>query len=278
MFWRKLWHKFRLRRIGTWPPDIAVSSWSLRYLISRGGLNIIDFPRFAKQRFEVEYIEVLLNHLIAEDEAQFQRLAEAASSVGVNIVCLALNNDFTLSGSELEQECIRVDRLLRKARILGVQVVRVNPGIRGEGTDEELVRNVVMGLRRLVPVAKKMGITLALENQHFFGTDNILKVLDLVNTPWVGVCLNFSYFFPEEFDTGPIKLAPYAVHVHAKSYKFSEDGKETKINYLDRLQELKRANYRGYFSVEWEGEANKNEVKNTQRTIRLIKRCLKQVK
>jgi len=277
MFWRKS----KLRRIGTWPPDIAVSSWSLRYLISRGGLNIIDFPEFVKQRFKVEYIEVLLNHLIAEDEAQFQRLKEAASSAGVKIVCLALNNDFTLSGADLEQECIVASELLRKAKILGAQFVRVNPGMRGEGTDEELAQNVAEGLRSLIPAAKETGIILALENHQLFGMnpDNILRVLDLVkNLRWVSVCLDFGNFFPEDFDTGPAKLAPYAVYVHAKSYQFNEDGTETKINYLNRLQELKRAGYRGYLSVEWEGDRGEDEVKNTRRTIRLIERCLAQVK
>jgi sugar phosphate isomerase/epimerase len=240
----------------------------------------MEFPLFAKRNFGVNCIEVLLNHLVAEDKTEFQRLSESASSAGVKIVCLALNNDFTLSGTDLEQECLRTGRILRNAKILGVQIARVNPGMHGEGTAEELAQNVAEGLRRIIPVAKETGIRLALENHDLFGMnpDNILKVIQLVKThQLVGVCLDFGNFLPDLLDTGPIRLAPYTIYVHAKSYKFDKDGNETKINYLDRIRELKQAGYQGFFSIEWEGNPNEDEIENTQRTIQLINKCFKQL-
>lgn len=261
-------------------PKIAISSWSLHKRITRGELAIAAFPQFVKSTFGLDRIEVLKNHLMSGDDEELHRVAEAAAAAGTSIVCLALDNDFTVDEPELELECRRAADMLRRARVLGAHVARVNPGMGGEGSDEELAKRVATGLRRLVPTAEETGMVLALENQQLFGIkpENILRVMDAVrDCEQVGVCLDFGGFFSEDLETAPALLAPYAVHVHAKSYEFTPDGKrETSIDYPRRLKELSEANYSGCISIEWEGDDRLDDVANIWRTINLIRWNLSQ--
>ena len=270
------------KRIGKWPPEIAVSSWSLHPRISRGELKIVDFPRFAKKEFGklgVSCLEVVVNHLLAEDERDMERLASEAKQAGMRTICLALSNDFTRA-SDLDREVAETKRFMKVAKALGAPIVRVNPGMRGEDPDEEQATNVAEGLRRLLRESKKLGVLLALENHQLFGLNpaNTLRVLRILRWPRrVGVCLDFGNFYPENRDSGPRELAPHAIHAHAKAYSFDADGNEKTIKYLDRLRELKKAGFKGFISVEWEGKQGEDDIENTRHAIRLIQRCLKKL-
>jgi len=272
-----IWQRFRLGRIGHWPPEIAVSSWSVRRLLENRELELKDFPNMVKKKFKLRSVELVINHLVDDDEKTCRHLQEIVSSLDMKIICLAIDNDFTVSGIELDRECARARENIKKASILGAQIVRLNPGMRGESSEEKMISNVVEGIKRILPVAKEHRILLALENHGIFGmnADNILKVVKLVKSSrWVGVCLDYGNFFPEELDLGAQKLTPWAVHVHAKAYKFDRDGQETKIDYLARIKALKEDRYCGYLSVEWEGPDNADEIENTMQTIKLIQYCL----
>ncbi len=216
-------------RVGAtrWAPPIAISSWSLHERISRGELNIVDFPGFVKQRFKIDAVEVLKNHLNAEDDRAFLELADSVNRERMRVVCLALDNDFTLPEPLLGRECQRLEDLLRRASVLGMKIIRVNPGMQGKGDDDEIAARVSAGMRHLIPTARSLGLTLALENQQLFGMKpanmiNVMRQLDRSRTE--GICLDFGNFFPEDCETGPDQLAVYARHVHAKSYKFSPMG------------------------------------------------------
>lgn len=266
-------------RIGNWPPEIAVSSWSVRTLISGGELSILNFPRFAKEQFSVGHIEIVVNHLIADSESDFKALADAASTESVKIVCLAVSNDFTVSNRELDVEVDETMKMLQRAKQLGAPVVRLNPGLRGHGTPDAITQRVVSGLKRVLSAAENLQLVLALENHQLFGMtpENILKVLEYVDaSDRLGVCLDFGNFFPEHLNTGPRLLASRTVHAHAKAYQFDENGNETTIDYAGRLRELREAGFKGYISIEWEGAGD--EIKNTNRAIKLIKKCLKELK
>jgi sugar phosphate isomerase/epimerase len=194
----------------------------------------------------------------------------------VEVACLALSNDFTHK-PDLTVEVSKAARLLQMAKVLRAPLVRVNPGMKGDGPDEEQIQTVAEGIRQVLPVAEQLGLLLALENHQLFGLKyaNILKVLDrLEYPPGLGVCLDLGNFFHEDLHTGPSQLAPYAIHVHAKSFRFDANGGETSINYPERLRELRHARYTGFVTIEYEGSAGEDEIGNTRKTIRLVQGCL----
>ena len=46
---------------------------------------------------------------------------------------------------------------------------------------------------------------------------------------------------------------PYAHAVSAKSYHFDENGDETSIDYIQMMDIVKKAGYKGYVGIEYEG-------------------------
>ena len=65
-------------------------------------------------------------------------------------------------------------------------------------------------------------------------------------------------------------LARHAIHAHAKSYDFDDDGEETTIPFGHRLGVLKSIGYQGVISIEYEGDGDAAE--GIRRTHRLIER------
>jgi sugar phosphate isomerase/epimerase len=120
------------------------------------------------------------------------------------------------------------------------------------------VGRAVDALRAVLPAAMVGGVKLAIEN-HFglsADTDALVEIVTALKSPHVGVCLDWGNFRQGEADEGVRLLAPHAIHVHAKSYSFGPDGKETKINYRTALQTLRAAGYDGVLSIEFEGDGN----------------------
>ena len=65
---------------------------------------------------------------------------------------------------------------------------------------------------------------------------------------WGSACI-------EEYDKylGVAELMPFAKGVSAKSFDFDSKGNETSIDYHKMLEIVKKANYKGFIGVEYEG-------------------------
>jgi len=140
-------------------------------------------------------------------------------------------------------------------------------------SEPESLDRVVGCLREVLAVAEKKDLRLGIENHWGLSTypETILKTIDRVGSPRLGTCPDLGNF-PEDVDRyeGLRKLAPRAVHVHAKSYDFDAAGEETAIDYRRCLAIFKEAGYDGAFSVEYEGGGD--PVQGSLRTRQLILR------
>lgn len=163
-----LFLRWRIGRVGHWPPTLAVSTWSLRHEFKRG-LTVFEFPSFVKKRFHVSHLEFVVNNLDSQEDSFFEELCTKVREAGMYTACLALDNDFSYSGQELEEEVMRASEFIRKAAILGAQLARINPGFVGPPDSPETAKNVVRGLRSLLPIAQRYRVHLALENHGLFG-------------------------------------------------------------------------------------------------------------
>jgi sugar phosphate isomerase/epimerase len=114
--------------------------------------------------------------------------------------------------------------MVRAAHVLGSPVVRTFVGKpRGASGDEmrRVVAEAAAELAQVVPVCERYGVSLALENHQDLTTDELLSLLELVDSASVGIC----------FDTGnplalledPLESAqafgPLIKAVHLKDYQ-----------------------------------------------------------
>jgi sugar phosphate isomerase/epimerase len=81
-------------------------------------------------------------------------------------------------------------------------------------------------------------------------------MVQAVDSPWLGVCLDLGNFVPERRLAGVEMLAPHAIHVHAKAKAFGADGEEVSIDYGASLAVLQRAGYSGPLVIEYEGDGD----------------------
>jgi sugar phosphate isomerase/epimerase len=117
-----------------------------------------------------------------------------------------------------------LESMVRTAHVLASPVVRTFVG-RPRGTTpqemENLLSQAASEIRQVLPVCDRYGIPIAIENHQDLTTDELLGLLELIDSQWVGVC----------FDTGnplalledPVESArafgPLVRTVHLKDYQ-----------------------------------------------------------
>ena len=130
---------------------------------------------------------------------------------------------------------------------------------------------MINSLTQIVDYAEEIGIVLGLENHNHKGFtkagDDILKIIEQVNSKWLRFLLDTGNFV----DGLPSieKTAHLAVHVHARLANLDKGGEEKEI-----LDILNRVKYRGFLSIEYEGE--EDELSAVPRRVKFLKDILRE--
>ena len=90
-----------------------------------------------------------------------------------------------------------------------------------------------------------------------------------LNTPFLRACPDIGNLpLAGRYDAWE-QLVPYAVHVHAKFFDFDDKGEETTIDYSKTMSILKKREFQGYVSIEFEGDGD--EADGVRRGLALIR-------
>jgi sugar phosphate isomerase/epimerase len=124
-------------------------------------------------------------------------------------------------------------------------------------------------LRYLARQAEALGLVVAVENHGDAAgnPEDLARLVEAVDRPNLGACLDFGNFAPGQAPEGVQVLAPYAVHAHAKCWAFDSAGNETRLDYAATLAALRRAGFRGAISIEYEGDAEPNAAVGQAREL-----------
>jgi sugar phosphate isomerase/epimerase len=159
--------------------------------------------------------------------------------------------------------------------ILGAPVVRVFAGEAPSPREkEEAFRRAVDGLRKTSAIGAELGIQVALQNHSGLTCtgDGMLRFHREVNHPNFFLLLDTGYFAGRNGPNGCPpwfagatyddyyhsieQVAPLARLVRAKFYEPEASGRERWIDYERVFRILRRANYRGFISLMWEGNGD----------------------
>lgn len=256
--------------------QISVSSWSFHTPLYAGAMRLWEVPRavralgFAAVELQDMFLWPYGNRLLWS----LRRLTAPANPAPagrfydaglLRRVREALRQEqMTLSAWNCDPELGRPDYLpdvrayiraaLRTAADLGAPVLRITMDHQAAGTN---IRPIIDVLGSLLADAERAGVRMALENHgHTAEAGQILAIIQGVNSPWLGVCLDFGNFAPGCAEVDFERLAPHAIHVHAKSYAFDPAGEEVNISYRHRIEALHAAGYGGVIAIEYEGESD----------------------
>jgi sugar phosphate isomerase/epimerase len=259
---------------------LGCSSWSYDRPISEGRLDQLQWLRLCAEELELDGVELLDHHFPDTGRPYLRGLRRRAAELRLTVSCVSVSNDFGRTTAEARQaEVEKVGRWLEIARFLGAPVLRVFAGWppaehRDAGRGEALWPEVMACLRESAAAAAERGVVLALENHDGGGfvsrPEEIERCLREVGSPWLRLCL----------DTGDLGDLPairrtvrHAVHVHAKLYDLNDEGVDRSLDWPAVVAVLRRARYRGFLCIEYEGEEPVEAA--VPRGVRYLRRLLR---
>jgi sugar phosphate isomerase/epimerase len=246
------------------PYQISLAQWSLHRTLRAGELDPLDFPVFARERFDIDAVEYVNTFFAdrARDHMYLDELRRRADGAGVRSLLIMVDGEGRLGDPDPDARARAVEQhhpWIDAAARLGCHSIRVNAA--SEGTREQAATLAADGLARLTEYAAVAGLNVIVENHGGLSSDGawLADVIRRVDHPRCGTLPDFGNFTLTDgtrYDAyrGVAELMPFARAVSAKSYDFDAAGNETSIDYRRMMKIVVDAGYDGYVGIEYEGE------------------------
>ena len=124
-------------------------------------------------------------------------------------------------------------------------------------TEEMGFEWVINSLEKILPKAEEYGVVMGLENHWGLGRTaaGVLRIVEAIDSPWLQITLDTGNFFENRFPQLEMMAASHIpiTLVQAKTYYGGGRWYTLDINYARIAEMLRRAGYRGWISLEFEG-------------------------
>jgi sugar phosphate isomerase/epimerase len=248
------------------------SMWQFRHEEYRAVERCIE----SAARHGFDGVEILQRQLGEVDNARLQAIKGLAFSLGLDLMGYSTHQSFLFPEREKRDENVRLtEGFIEEAYRLGIPTIRINTGRWGtsrsfdelmanrgiepplEGrTEEEAFGWVIEAIGKLLPKAQACGVVMGLENHWGLGLtpEGVLRIVDAIGSPWLKVTLDTGNFLEDPYDR-LAKLAPRTVLLQAKTYVGGGRWYTLDLDYARIARIVRGAGYRGYVSLEFEGNA-----------------------
>ena len=220
-------------------------------------------------------IEFLLVQMQSEENSYLQRLKRQAFHAGLDIMGFSTHQGFVFPEKEKRQS--EIDKTIHQIELayqLGVPTMRLNTGRWGtSGSFDELMDNkgiepvldgytedegfkwVIDAIEQCIPSAEKCGVVLGLENHWGLGrtAEGVLRIVNAIGSPWLQITSDTGNFLERQYEQLEM-MAPQTFLIQAKTYFGGGKWYTLDIDYPRVAEIFRKVNYRGYVSVEFEGQ------------------------
>ena len=243
--------------------QLGMCSWSYHRDFEQKRLDMFDWMTLCARDLKVHGIEITDTHLQSFDEDYLRAVKRVAVDLNLTISALTISNDFGKeSEEERNQELERLERVLDVAADLGTPILRVFAGW-PEGAADKSARERADQWQEMVRcmtiaclLAERAGVVLAVENHNHGGflqtAEDVHRLMADADSEWLRLNLDSGNYI-DDFESIE-KTLIYAVHIHAKMLNIDPKGLDFTTDYPRFIKLLREANYRGFVSVEYEGE------------------------
>jgi L-ribulose-5-phosphate 3-epimerase len=253
---------------------IAVSTYSFWRYRDDSKLSIVECIDLAAE-MGFDGVEVLHVQMQDESNAALQKIKQRAFRQGLDLCGFSTHQGFVSPDPDIRQKNIEhTQHCIELAYALGIPTIRVNTGRWGTSKNfDELMKNkgieprlpghtddegfawVIESLEKCLPLAEKRGVVLGLENHWGLGrtAEGVLRIVDAIDSEWLQVTLDTGNFLEQSYEQMEA-LADRAVLVQAKTYFGGGTWYTLDLDYDKIAAILKKVNYRGYVSLEFEGK------------------------
>lgn len=253
---------------------LAVATWPFRAFIvspqneyhdkSQPGMDLREFAVTIKKDFGVPGIEPLSAHFPTTDEAYLHSFRDAIEKAGIHVVDIPVDNSSSYYDADPAARKKAVEhgkKWIDIARIIGSPSVRTSIAEAQNAKPDVAV--VAAELRELADYAASKNMLLNLENDDLVSEDAffIAKVIEKANHPFLHALPDFCNSMMtgnEKFNYDAVTaMFRHAYNIcHVKDSEVGDEGKVFRVDLKKTFDILKASNYRGYLSMEWEGQGS----------------------
>jgi sugar phosphate isomerase/epimerase len=246
---------------------VSLCAYSFRQWLDTPGkpgkISLFDLIDYCAH-LNLDGIEMTSYYFLKDDDAYVNELKRKAYLAGLGISGMPIANNFVFpAGPQRDAELAKVDKWLPIASRLGVTAIRVFAGSPIKGIEREAATNHVIECLKIASErAAKHGVILALEDHHYLveGADELLHIVNAVNSEWVGINLDTGNFEKGDPYEQIAKAAPKAVTCQFKIQVKNAAGQREPADFMRIGKIMRDAHYRGYIALEYEGPDAPKEV------------------
>ncbi|SDD87475.1 Tat (twin-arginine translocation) pathway signal sequence [Pricia antarctica] len=175
-----------------------------------------------------------------------------AFQLGLDISGTGIRNDFANSNKEERHADIELaKRWIEAAAEMGAPVLRVFAGQRPEGYSwDDTAVWMADALGECAAHGEKFGVLIGVQNHGGMlkSADEVLKVLDMVSSDWLGAIVDTGYFLTDDPYSDIARVIPKAVNWQVKSLLSDRRGGPIDLQKLVAI--IRASHYRGYLPIE----------------------------
>lgn len=268
---------------------IAISAWAFRSIIDAplnderdpklSAMDMKDFAAHVREKFNVVNIEPYNRYFRSLEPAYLDQFRIALEKSGTRAVNIAADMDTSYFDADA---ATRAKSVAEAKKWIDVAVTIGAPSVRTSMSSVKNPPNLDHAAESLKPVADyaaSKNIVVHLENDNLVYEDAffIEKLVRKVNHPYVHALPDFGNSYGSgdpAFAARAVKaLFPLAYAVsHVKPTSTTAQGNEMQVDLAANFAAAKAANYKGYFSMEYEGrdEIHAATAKLIDQSLKLI--------
>jgi len=243
---------------------ISLAEWSFHKAIQSRMMTNLDFPRVAREQFNIEGLEFVNGLWEAPTAGYLSRLKTNMSSTGTKGVLIMCDDEGPMGHSDRAQRmqaAMNHRKWVDAAAELGCHSIRANmyPAVQPKTPQEidEFIKCCAESFTDLCNYARTRNLNVIIENHGGISShaDVVVRLMKTVNLPNFGTLPDFGNF-PKEIDRydAVAKLIAYAKGCSFKCFDFSADGKESTMD-MDRLMKIVLdSGYHNWVGIEYEGD------------------------
>ncbi|MEA3560507.1 MAG: sugar phosphate isomerase/epimerase family protein [Candidatus Omnitrophota bacterium] len=258
---------------------LGLCSWSYHKSLESGRLDFNRLLEICANELKVGGVDIIADHLPRTDKKSLIAYKKMATDLHLTIACLSPGNNFgSPKPEERKKEVEAVKNWLEIGYILGAPVLRIFSGWPYPYEDKDKLWPLMVDcIKECEQKAKEVGIVLAIEPHNDGGflptSQDTLRLIKEIDSTWVRINLDTGNYQDADNYKGIEDTIGYAPHLHAKVHHISEEGKELEFDYERIFSIIKKAGYRGFISLEFEGQDlhNQDELKYIPRAIEMLK-------
>jgi sugar phosphate isomerase/epimerase len=254
--------------VATWPFRAEIEAANNEYRDKKKpGMDLRDFCAGVRKKFDVPGVEPLSAHFPSTDENYLKRFREAIEKAGVHIVDIPVDSHQSFYDPDAAKRKQAIDN---GKKWVDIAVIVGSPSIRTSIAEVPNAKpNVEMAasaLRELADYAATRDVQINLENDDLVSEDAlfIVKVLETARHPYLHALPDFCNSMlsgNEQFNYLAVTaMFQHAYNIcHVKDAEVGEQGKVYRIDLKQTFHILRVGKYRGYLSMEFEGEGDPYE-------------------